>query len=68
MIASADTALQLVNAQTKVIPGHGPLGDKASLGKYRDMMVTVRDRYSEAEEQRADAGAGRGRQANEGSR
>jgi cyclase len=44
MIASADTALQLVNAQTKVIPGHGPLGDKASLGKYRDMMVTVRDR------------------------
>jgi cyclase len=44
MIASADTALRLVNAQTKVIPGHGPLGDKASLGKYRDMMVTVRDR------------------------
>ena len=44
MIASADTALQLVNAQTKVIPGHGPLGDKASLGQYRDMMVTVRDR------------------------
>ena len=44
MIASADTALQLVNAQTKIIPGHGPLGDKASLGKYRDMMVTVRDR------------------------
>jgi cyclase len=44
MIASADMALQLVNAQTKVIPGHGPLGDKASLGKYRDMMVTVRDR------------------------
>ena len=44
MIASADAALQLVNPQTKVIPGHGPLGDKASLGKYRDMMVTVRDR------------------------
>jgi cyclase len=44
MIASADTALHLVNAQTKIIPGHGPLGDKASLGKYRDMLVTVRDR------------------------
>ena len=44
MIASADTAVQLANAQTKIIPGHGPLGDKASLGKYRDMMVTVRDR------------------------
>lgn len=44
MIASADTTLQLVNAQTKIIPGHGPLGDKASLGKYRDVLVTVRDR------------------------
>lgn len=44
MIASADTALDLVDAQTKIIPGHGPLGDKASLGKYRDVLVTVRDR------------------------
>ena len=44
MIAAADTALALVNAQVRIIPGHGPLGDKASLGKYRDMMVTVRDR------------------------
>lgn len=44
MIESADTALALVDAQTKIIPGHGPLGDKASLGKYRDVLVTVRDR------------------------
>jgi cyclase len=44
MIAAATTAFDLINAQTKVIPGHGPLGDKASLGKYRDMLVTVRDR------------------------
>jgi cyclase len=44
MIASADMALQLINAQTRVIPGHGPLGDKASLAKYRDMLVMVRDR------------------------
>jgi glyoxylase-like metal-dependent hydrolase (beta-lactamase superfamily II) len=44
MIAAADTALALVNAQVRIIPGHGPLGDKASLGKYRDMMATVRDR------------------------
>jgi cyclase len=44
MIAAADTALALVNPQVRIIPGHGPLGDKVSLGKYRDMMVTVRDR------------------------
>lgn len=44
MVAAADTALALVNAQTRIIPGHAPLGDKASLAKYRDVLVTVRDR------------------------
>jgi glyoxylase-like metal-dependent hydrolase (beta-lactamase superfamily II) len=44
MIAAADTALALVNPQVRIIPGHGPLGDKASLGKYRDVLVAVRDR------------------------
>ena len=44
MIAAADTALGMANAQTRIIPGHGPLGDKASLGKYREVLVTVRDR------------------------
>ena len=44
MIASANAALESIDAQTRVIPGHGPLGDKASLGKYRDVLVTVRDR------------------------
>ena len=28
----------------QIIPGHGPLGDRAALSKYRDMLVTVRDR------------------------
>lgn len=44
MIAAADTMLKLVDASTKVVPGHGPLGDRAALTVYRDMMVTVRDR------------------------
>ncbi len=44
MIAAADMALNLVNAQTRIIPGHGPMADKASLGTYRDVLVTVRDR------------------------
>jgi cyclase len=44
MIAGADSAFKWIDAETKVVPGHGPLGDKAALTKYRDMLVTVRDR------------------------
>jgi len=29
---------------TKIVAGHGPLGNKADLTKYRDMLVTTRDR------------------------
>ena len=28
---------------TKVVPGHGPLGNKADLTKFRDMLSTVRE-------------------------
>ena len=44
MIAAADAGIQLADADTKIVPGHGPLGDKLGLTKYRDMLVTVRDR------------------------
>jgi len=44
MIAAADKVLPLANDSTKIIPGHGPLGGKADLVKFRDMLVTVRDR------------------------
>ncbi|HVA94219.1 MAG TPA: MBL fold metallo-hydrolase [Candidatus Dormibacteraeota bacterium] len=44
MIAAANRGITLADASTKIVPGHGPLGDKASLTKYRDMLVTVRDR------------------------
>jgi cyclase len=44
MIAAADTGLELANATTKIVPGHGPLGDRGTLTKYRDMLSTVRDR------------------------
>jgi glyoxylase-like metal-dependent hydrolase (beta-lactamase superfamily II) len=48
MIAAADRALKLANvAMTiKIVPGHGPLGDRDALTKYRDMLVTVRDRIA----------------------
>ncbi len=44
MISAADVGLKLANATTKIVPGHGPLGDRAALTKYRDMLSTVRDR------------------------
>jgi glyoxylase-like metal-dependent hydrolase (beta-lactamase superfamily II) len=44
MIAAADAVLKTVDAQTRIVPGHGPLADQAALSKFRDMMVTVRDR------------------------
>ena len=33
---------------TKVVPGHGPVVDKAALVFHRDMAVTVRDRVAKA--------------------
>ena len=44
MITGATKALGIADAQTKIVPGHGPLGDKAALTKYRDVLATVRDR------------------------
>jgi cyclase len=44
MIAAADKALHLADDSTRIVPGHGALGNKADLTKSRDMLVTVRDR------------------------
>ena len=44
MIAGTARGLELVDADTKIVPGHGPVGDKTALTNTRDMLVTVRDR------------------------
>jgi cyclase len=44
MIAAADKILAIANSDTKIIPGHGPLGNKADLTSTRDMLVTAVDR------------------------
>ena len=44
VIAAADQVLGLADMNTKIIPGHGPVGDKAALQIYRDVLATVRDR------------------------
>jgi cyclase len=44
MIAAADKILSLAENDTKIVGGHGPLGNKADLMKSRDMLITSRDR------------------------
>jgi cyclase len=44
MIAAADKILSLATNDTKIVAGHGPLGNRADLMKFRDMLVTSRDR------------------------
>ena len=52
MIRTANQALAMSNAGTKFIPGHGPLATRADLLRYRDMMVTVRQRVGRLVTQR----------------
>jgi glyoxylase-like metal-dependent hydrolase (beta-lactamase superfamily II) len=43
-IEAASRALKTVDRSTKIVPGHGPVSDGPTLLKYRDMLVTVRER------------------------
>ncbi len=42
-IQAANANLALAKPQTLVVPGHGPLGDRAQLVAFRDMLVAVRE-------------------------
>jgi glyoxylase-like metal-dependent hydrolase (beta-lactamase superfamily II) len=44
MIAVADRILSLADNSTKIVAGHGPLGNKADLARSREMLITSRDR------------------------
>jgi cyclase len=41
MVNGCDQLLAIADDKTKIVPGHGPLGDKAALAKYRDMLATA---------------------------
>lgn len=43
VIAAVDRVLPMIDNETRVIPGHGPLSNKAELVEYRDMLVKVAD-------------------------
>ena len=49
MLAGADKVLAMVDDDTKIIPGHGPMATKADLIAYRDMLKTVIDAVEKAQ-------------------
>jgi glyoxylase-like metal-dependent hydrolase (beta-lactamase superfamily II) len=44
MISASGRALQMVDDKTRIVPGHGPLGDRAALQRYRTMLTAIRDK------------------------
>jgi cyclase len=46
MILAVEKALSVAGADTKIIPGHGPLAAKSDLQQYHDMLSTVRDKVA----------------------
>jgi cyclase len=44
MMEAAGRLLSLADSDTKIVPGHGPLGTKAALARYRDMLSKAADR------------------------
>jgi glyoxylase-like metal-dependent hydrolase (beta-lactamase superfamily II) len=46
MISASEKALAIADKDTKIIPGHGPLGGKADLQRYHDMLAGVRDKVA----------------------
>ena len=46
LIRGHEQVLKTVDDATRIIRGHGPLGNKAELQAYHDMLVVVRDRVA----------------------
>lgn len=45
-LAAVDSALAMINDNTRIIPGHGPLASKADLQAYRTMLSDVQSAIS----------------------
>ncbi len=51
MIRAAGRTLADVGPKTIIIPGHGPIGDKAQFTEYHDVLVSARDRVAALKKQ-----------------
>jgi len=50
MIKAAEANVAMVTDKTIVIPGHGPVGGKAEMIAYRDMLTDIRDQITTLKE------------------
>jgi cyclase len=48
LLQSIGKFLEITDANTKVVPGHGPVADRAALVFHREVILTVRDRVRQA--------------------
>jgi cyclase len=46
LLSALDMMIAASGPSTKVVPGHGPIIDRAGLVAHRDLVVTIRDRVS----------------------
>ena len=51
MIAAADRTLSIVDASTRIIPGHGSMTDRQGLQEYRDMLAEAQSRIGKLKQQ-----------------
>ena len=51
MIRATERNLSVVTDKTIIIPGHGPVGNKAGLSEYYDMLVAIRGNVSKLKTQ-----------------
>jgi glyoxylase-like metal-dependent hydrolase (beta-lactamase superfamily II) len=53
MIGATQRNLSVVTDKTIIIPGHGPIGNKAGLSEYYDMLVAIRGYVSKSKASRS---------------
>jgi glyoxylase-like metal-dependent hydrolase (beta-lactamase superfamily II) len=47
MIDAVDEILAIIDEETKVIPGHGPISDRGDVLEYKEMCIVLRDRVAQ---------------------
>src|ERR1041385_8537738 len=46
LIAALDSVIANSDANTKIVPGHGPVVDRAAVVTHRDMVIAIRDKVA----------------------
>jgi cyclase len=46
LVAALDAVIANADANTKIVPGHGPVVDRAAVVAHRDMVIAIRDKVA----------------------